>query len=61
MFIFIVLRTYYLYTDAIKSNMQEKIRYKDRRLQKGLVVPVDIYISIHDKWNSKFNYTWTSY
>ena len=51
MFIFIItyLHTCYLYTDAIKSNMQEKIRYKDRRLQKGLVVPVDIYISMHDK------------
>ena len=32
----------YLYTDVIKSNVQEKIRYKDRRLQKGLAVSVDI-------------------
>ena len=45
MFIFVAtyLCTCYLYTDAIKSNMQEKIRYEDRRLQKGLFVLVDIY------------------
>ena len=33
--VFTYLRTCHLYTDVIKSNMQEKIRYKDRRLQKG--------------------------
>ena len=36
-FIATYLSTCYLYTDAIKSNMQEKIRYEERRLQKGLV------------------------
>ena len=42
-FVYTYLRTCYLYTDAIKSNMQEKMRYEDRRLQKGLILSVDIY------------------
>ena len=28
----------FLYTDVIKSNMQEKIGYEGRRLQKGLFI-----------------------
>ena len=53
MFTFVAtyLHTCYLYTDIIKSNMQEKIKYEERRSEKGLVVLVDIYkyIATHQK------------
>ena len=39
-FVAVFLHTCYLYTDVIKSNMQEKIKYEDKRLQKGLVLSV---------------------
>ena len=36
--IYIIICKHYLYTDVKKINIQEKIKYEDRRLQKGLLI-----------------------
>ena len=43
------VHTYHLFlphSDAVKASMQERLRYNDSRLQKGLYMLVDSYITV---------------
>lgn len=35
------------YTDAIKSNVQKRLRYEEERLQKGLLIHIKVYACIY--------------